>query len=401
MSAEESVEQFASGAVGGMTPVQVWRTRSIGTEDVQLLKTSRVDYLKQRRPTGPGSLQMAAVEICGSTSLCQVMGTLPVLNLAWKSLSVWSRVTPLNVENSSMSSTSLQYTCLGFTGKKKISVKHGAKRHLIWFFCPFRVLKADHAAREAGTHIRFKWRFHKSCLQHPEIDFLEKMMRLYVSPRCTLAAQPVLWVFSQQLWLKRKKKPVFLAAFFFIHLWLARLVGSPEYRFVSPRRWTFLHIPPGPSGFFSPCPTCWGALHGLGTEALRPSFHKWGSRGPTSQRSCRSAYGRSPQELESQTRVITHLWNQLIPTEMASNLNPVCIYPCTPGCPPCHEPASHPSAWQPGPGHRCGCDLSGKKKKSKYTLKQPDSLISYTADSLFLSAWLQQKFGFSPTTTFK
>lgn len=119
MSAEESVEQFASGTVGGMTPVQVWRTRSVGAEDVQLLKTSRVDYLKQRRTTGPGSLQTAAVEVCGSTSLCQVMGTLPVLNLAWKSLSVWSRVTPLSAENSSMSSTSLQYTCLGFTGKTK------------------------------------------------------------------------------------------------------------------------------------------------------------------------------------------------------------------------------------------------------------------------------------------
>lgn len=60
------------------------------------------------------------------------------------------------------------------------------------------------------------------------------------------------------------------------------------------------------------------------------------------------------------------------------------MYPCIPGCPPCHEPAAHPSAWPPGPGQRCGCDLSEKKKKkSKYTLKQPDSLISCTADSFF------------------
>lgn len=34
-------------------------------------------------------------------------------------------------------------------------------------------------------------------------------MRLNVSPRCTLAAQPVLWVFSQQLRLKRGKKSLF------------------------------------------------------------------------------------------------------------------------------------------------------------------------------------------------
>lgn len=189
------------------------------------------------------------------------------------------------------------------------------------------------------------------------------MIGLYVSARRTLAAQPVLWVFSQQLQLKREKKPVFLPAFLFLHFWFARLVDSPEYRFVSPQRWTCFHIPPGPSGFFSPCPMCWGALRGLGTEAFRPSFRKWGSRGPTSQRSCRSAYGRSPQELESQTRVITHLctsgigwfpqkWHQILVLR---------VYPCIPGCPPCHEPASHPSAWQPGPGQRCGCDLSEKK----------------------------------------
>lgn len=56
VSAEDSMEQFASGAAGGLTPVQVWRTRPISAKDVQLLKTSCVYYL-QRRRTGSGSLQ--------------------------------------------------------------------------------------------------------------------------------------------------------------------------------------------------------------------------------------------------------------------------------------------------------------------------------------------------------
>lgn len=87
-------------------------------------------------------------------------------------------------------------------------------------------------------------------------------------------------------------------------------MDSPVNRFVSPQRWTFLRIPPGLSESCSPYPTCWAALHGIGTEAFRLSSHKWDSRGPTSQRSSHNAYGWSPQELKSQTGVLTQLWNQ-------------------------------------------------------------------------------------------
>lgn len=57
VSAEESMEQFTSGAVRGLTPVQVRRTRPIRAEDIQLLKTSCVYYLEKRGRTGPGSRQ--------------------------------------------------------------------------------------------------------------------------------------------------------------------------------------------------------------------------------------------------------------------------------------------------------------------------------------------------------
>lgn len=47
VSAEDSMEQFAPGAVRGLTPVQVWRTRPISAKDIQLLKTSCVYYLEK------------------------------------------------------------------------------------------------------------------------------------------------------------------------------------------------------------------------------------------------------------------------------------------------------------------------------------------------------------------
>lgn len=78
----------------------------------------------------------------------------------------------------------------------KITMKQGAKQEiLLWNSLPSS--KFWKQTTQAGTHVRFKRRFHKSCLQHPEIDFLEKIMWLYISPRWTLAAQPVLRVFGQ------------------------------------------------------------------------------------------------------------------------------------------------------------------------------------------------------------
>lgn len=81
VSAEDSVEQVASGAVGGVTVLQVWGTRAITAKDVQLLETSCVYDLQKRRRKGPGSPQKVG-GVNGSTSFCQVMETLPVLNSA-------------------------------------------------------------------------------------------------------------------------------------------------------------------------------------------------------------------------------------------------------------------------------------------------------------------------------
>lgn len=54
VSAEDSVKQVAYGALGGLRPVEVWRSGSVGAKNVLLLKTSRLDQLERRGWEGIG-----------------------------------------------------------------------------------------------------------------------------------------------------------------------------------------------------------------------------------------------------------------------------------------------------------------------------------------------------------
>lgn len=168
-----------------------------------------------------------------------------------------------------------------------------------------------------------------------------------------------------------------LIDYLLIDLWP---MNSPANRFLSPRDWTFLRIPPAHIGSSSPSPTCWRALRGLGTEAFPPSFRKSGSPDPTSQGWTHNACGRSPRGLQSQ------LCNGALLESVERDITSVLhTYPCILACPPCHAPASHPSVWQPGPGQRCECVLPGLKKVQKHTtLNQLGSLtvISHSRSQL-------------------
>lgn len=49
MSAEDSVQQAAFGALGGLGPVQVWGARTNRAKNIQLPETSRLYHLQGRQ----------------------------------------------------------------------------------------------------------------------------------------------------------------------------------------------------------------------------------------------------------------------------------------------------------------------------------------------------------------
>lgn len=51
MSAEDSVQEAAFGALGGLGPVEVWRSGSLRAKNVQLPETPRLYHLQRSRKT--------------------------------------------------------------------------------------------------------------------------------------------------------------------------------------------------------------------------------------------------------------------------------------------------------------------------------------------------------------
>lgn len=133
-------------------------------------------------------------------------------------------------------------------------------------------------------------------------------------------------------------------------------------------------------------------------EAFQLSFHKWGSRGPTSQHSSRNAYGWSPQELKSQTRVITHLWNQLIPTKMASNhVMYIPMYPRVPTLPWTSFPSISLTA---RPRSEMRMWPFRNKSKSPTTTTTAFRLLSHRADSFVMLSFVTAGTAFFHVMTF-
>lgn len=88
MSAEESGQQAAFGHLWGLGPVQVRRPSPTRTKNIQLLETVHVDDLEERGRqmwrTGEGlwtGEEVTRLAGSGLTSFCQLMETLPVLNM--------------------------------------------------------------------------------------------------------------------------------------------------------------------------------------------------------------------------------------------------------------------------------------------------------------------------------
>lgn len=293
VSAEDSVEQVTSGAVGGLTPVQVWWARPVGPKHIQLLEASGVYYLQKRttevllRLKEQISMEVPHFARWWERCLCWIWRrSLCPSGPEWL-LSAWKTHRCPARRCSTRAWASQQ--------------RDGAKQ------VPFNIIYPPQENKQVKER---SWLSGGLVLTSglnggstsPASSIL-KLIFLKKGCDCT-SLPPDLWqpslCFGFLVSSCSSKKPCPCHVLRGSLLSHSRLMNSPANRFVSPPGWTFLRTPPGPTGSSSPSLTCPDALRGLGTEAFLPSFHKSGSRGPTSQRSPHNACGRSPQELKSQ-----------------------------------------------------------------------------------------------------